>query len=172
MANFRKVPFGYVDSRLLDPTLTVINQILSAYISSAQNMEMKIDPASIKEVMELGEKITGGDFRHFLMANYEQGRGKRARLVRSITQFLQGKIDGRMLAQTITGDEQIVSTTQLKHVKNEYNASIDYRGADDVERFLQGVVQNDLYVMVEGIGPHLYARMLITLTGETAYARK
>lgn len=172
MSDFRKVTFGFVDSRLLDPTLTALNGMLRAYVQTAQDMDMKIDPASIKEVVELGNKIIGGDFKHFLMANYDHGQGRRARLVRNMVSFLQGKISARMLGQTITADEQFVTTTNAKFVKDPYNGRIEYRNYDEVQRGIQEVEADDVYRVIEGIGPELYARMLITFNGETAYARR
>lgn len=172
MSDYRKVAYGYVDSRLLDPTVSTINGILRAYVVSSQDMEMMIDPASIAEVVSLGEKITGGDFKHWLMANYDNGVGKRAKLVRAIVGYLNGDISGRTMSQSITADEQYVTTTQLKLVAGAYNGRIDRRDFDEVQRKLDKLDHNDMHRFIEGVGPQLFARMLITFNGESAYGRK
>ncbi|AUR81041.1 virion structural protein [Vibrio phage Aphrodite1] len=169
MSDFRKVAYGYVDSRLLDPTLTVINGILRAYVQSSQDMTMQIDPASIKEVIEMGNKITGQDFKHWITANYERGAGRRARLMRAITFFLNGKISARTLEQAITGDEQFVTTTDIKHIKSG-NGLVERRNLDEVEDVIRHLKHDDMFRLIEGIGPQMFARMLITFNGESAYA--
>ncbi|QGZ14406.1 hypothetical protein [Photobacterium phage PDCC-1] len=169
MSDFRKVAYGYVDSRLLDPTLTVINGILRAYVHSSQDMEMMIDPASIQEVLEMGDKVTGKDFKHWVMANYERGAGRRAKLMRNIVFFLNGKISARTLEQAITADEQLVTTTELKYIKAAI-PNVDRRNLDEIEDVIRYLKHEDIYRLIEGIGPQMFARMLITFNGESAYA--
>ncbi|UPT53857.1 hypothetical protein [Vibrio phage phiKT1019] len=169
MSDFRKVAYGYVDSRLMDPTLTVINGILRAYVQSSQDMEMMIDPASIQEVIEMGNKVTGNDFKHWVMANYERGAGRRARLMRAITFFLKGKISARTLEQSITADEQLVTTTELKKIKQAI-PRVERRDLDQVEEVIRSLQHKDIYRLIEGIGPQMFARMMITFNGESAYA--
>ncbi|UVD32086.1 hypothetical protein [Vibrio phage phiKT1028] len=171
MSDFRKVTYGYADSRLMDPTLTVMNGILRAYVKSSQDMEMMIDPGSIKETLELAQKFIGGDFKHWMMANYDHGQGPRARLVRNIVKFLNGDISARTLTQCITADEQYVTTTELKFVKGAFRGVVDRRDYDDVERVMAELTDRDFYLLVEGIGPQMLARMLITFNGESAYGR-
>ncbi|AGB07230.1 hypothetical protein [Vibrio phage VP4B] len=171
MSDFRKVIYGYADSRLMDPTLTAMNSILRAYVKSAQDMAMRIDPASIQEVLDLANKFVGGDFKHWMMANYDHGLGPRARLIRMIAKYLDGGISDRTLSQTITADEQYVTTTDLKYVKGAYRGAVDHRDYDDIERVIDNLKEDDLYRLVEGIGPQLFARMLITFNGESAYGR-
>lgn len=171
MSEFRKVTYGYADSRLMDPTLTAMNSILRAYVKSSQDMEMKIDPASIKEVLELGKKFIGGEFKHWMMANYDHGTGPRTRLVRAIANYLDGGVSVRSLTQAITADEQYVTTTELKFVKGAFNGLVDRRDYDDVERTIANLKEDDFYRLIEGIGPQLFARMIITFNGESAYGR-
>lgn len=169
MSNLREIQFGYVNAELLELTVAKINGILKSYIRASDDPEFKTDPYSIKEVIELSKKVVGKDFGVFLKANYNHGKGVRSKLVRGIVFFLDGRISGRSLGTFITADERYVTENRKKLDNYQPTSSDHNRAYDEVIELIGKVTDDDFYRVLVGVGPVLFARMIMTFGGDSAY---
>ncbi len=171
MPSYRTTKYGVVEASLLDPSLKMVCDGMKVYISSAGNdFNYQCAPRVVAELLKQFRLVTGDDFRSWLAANYNQGVGVRASLVRSILSFLNGEISGMMVSDAIMRDVRKLilyieagqdPTTGIRHVP-------DTQHLTKWVKLLENTTNSDMYRLVEGIGFVALARLVVSLSGDPA----
>lgn len=169
MATFRNAKYGSVEVSVLDPTLKAITDSIKIYINSSSDFKYLTAPRVISDLVKQFKTITGNDFAGWLAANYNDGVGVRAPIVRNILSYLNGEISGMLVGEAIIRDERKLvlyersnvdpATESTRHIADEHHLS-------KWSKLLNDVSNEDMYSLIEGVGPQHIARLLITLIGE------
>lgn len=165
MNKFKTTPHGslWVEStESLDETMYA----LKLYIrSSAAATSFKYDPKATTTLMKLCRDLTGYDFKAFLIQNFNNGLARRAELVMSILQYLQGGVTNRAVATQLSiGENQF-----LQGVSKDMNFThtIPVGMHARLPAGIEDVTNKDFYRLIECLGPVKVARLFLMLAGDT-----
>ncbi len=172
MPSYRTTKYGMVEASLLDPSLKMVCDGMKVYLGSAANdFKYQCAPRVVAELLKQFRLVTGDDFRAWLAANYNQGVGIRAPIVRSILGFLHGDISGMMVSDAIMRDVQkLILYTEANHdpaIAATRHIADEHHLTKWVKR-LENVSNADMYRVIEGIGFIALARLVVSLNGDPA----
>lgn len=168
MPNYRSAKYGMVSADLLDPSLVAVNDLLKLFVRNSRNdFDFLITPKNIAEVFNHVSTIMSGDFRSWLAANYNNGTGVRAEMVRRILSFLNGEISGQLVVEGVR-----IDLSRCQHFKRIGENAKPLQATPVITdpkwlQILNDVTPGDFYALVEGIGIEALALMILTLNGET-----
>lgn len=161
---FRRLKFGVVPSEFRGPQVDSCEQVLISYIRTAHDYSLQTDINATVEIFSYARKYIGKSFQEWLIANYNNGTGSRAGLVRRIVSWIEGKVT----KQAITGE-----------VKRDLNriAYLD-EGAQLATAFIFDnspspncnvnfaiVKDRHFFEILAILGPELTAQFLLSLNG-------
>lgn len=169
MATFRNAKYGSVEVSVLDPTLKAITDSVKIYLASSTDFKYMTSPRVISDLVKQFKTITGNDFRGWLAANYNEGVGVRAPIVRNILSFLNGEISGMTVCEAIIRDERKLvlyqragddpATESTRHIADEHHLK-------KWMKLLNDVSNDDMFALFEGVGPQHVGRLIVSLIGE------
>ncbi|UYE93491.1 virion structural protein [Shewanella phage FishSpeaker] len=165
MSKFKQTPHGSLYVKSTD-SFTEAVYTLKLYIrAAAAATSLKYDPKSTIAIMNLCRELSGGNFKDFLIENFNNGFARRADLVTSIVRYLNGEVTNRAV------------TTQLKIGENEFlqRVSKDLNFTHTVSEMhtaalpkgMEQVTNRDFYRLIECMGPVKVARLFLMLSGDT-----
>lgn len=168
MPNYRQIRNGFVSLNVGEADLAVVMRNLKSYVRSAQaEFSIKINPLSIRDAIKQIRLLTGGEFKSFLMANYNNGLGPQAGMVREIVYYLRNKVSHRSVSTQLLIEEGKVSSYNSDPKRWEMKpAHIQTMSTQNLLE-LDKITEFDFYRLVAGTSPEIVARIFLTFAGET-----
>lgn len=166
MNNYVATKYGMVCADTPRGMMDTIVTLLRSHIRNCHDGEMLYSGELLKDLGPSYKAIIGKSFKAFLKANYDNGIGRRAGTVRNIVLYLNGEISGRSLSSKIQADERNCNTFISAP---ESSQNILPNRVEMEDKLLDKMNKLDdskaFYVLMEGIGPDLTSRLLLTFLG-------
>lgn len=168
MPSYRQIQNGFISLEVNDMDLAIIVRNLKSFLRSSHNFGVKSDPLVIGDLVKQLRLLTGGDFRAFLIANYGDGYGPIASLVRDIILYMNGKISYRSVITAITIEQNRVRT--YNNIPGGWQNNVMSKNRLDVNGIadLTKVTDFDFFYLLSAVAPENVISMFLSLAGETA----
>lgn len=162
---FRYLRFGLVDSSFNDKELEVTERILRSYLRTAASMNMDNHVESAMEVFTLAKQYIGKDFSAWCSANYRNGGGARASLIKIIKLWIAGEVSGKLVISEIKKDVNRIEF--LENDEEVLDPAIIYndREFSNVSLKFNDVTDAHFFGLLALLGPELTAIFLLSLNG-------
>lgn len=169
MNKFLETPFGFINAELPGGTLGTLRTLLKSHVTNCGDFDFLTSGKLAQEILPTQRLVVGKSFKAFLIANYNDGLGRRTAMVRSIIRYIKGEISARSLSSQLRMEEVQLSTL-LMH-RDDVPVTPKNRSAlNDLDRqALDEMKEDGFYVLLAGIGSQLTSRLLLTFMGESAY---
>jgi hypothetical protein len=168
MSSYRQVRNGFVNLGLGDGDLALINRNLKSYLRTSHDFKVKKDPQVIADVIKQIRLITGDDFKGFLLANYNNGLGPMAGMVRDIVLYLNGKVSPRSVITSIRIEANKVINYNDPRTTWESKPLVINRLDTETNSKLMKITDYDLYYFIAGLSVEKVATLFLALSGESA----
>ena len=168
MPNYRQIRNGFISLNVGEADLAVVMRNLKSYVRSAQaDFKVKIHPLSIRDAIKQIRLLTGSDFKSFLMANYNNGVGPQAGMVREIVYYLRNKVSHRSVSTQLLIEEGKVTSYNSDPKRWEAKpVNIQTMTTQNILE-LDKVTEYDFYRLVAGTSPEIVSRIFLTIAGES-----
>ena len=168
MPDYREVRNGFISGEIDEAHFAIVVRNLKSYIrSSLNNPTVKVEPTLVSEVIRDMNSLTGGDFRSFLIANYNNGLGPVSQLSKEIVSFLYDGTNLSGLTTRINVEERKNQFHEEPAMKNVPRyISVDGTSSDKFNN-VDKIVNYDFYRVLAALSPIGMARLFLVLSGET-----
>lgn len=170
MNKFRRVNHGFVLATTSCDVVKTQFKVLGLIKDSIdEDLSPKNKAAVTTDVLEVSRELVGGRFKEFVEVNYGGGRSPLANLMKSVVQYLNGRVGFRNLLSLINIEENKLGIF-LSDNRELPNPSLLKAGTPIPLLEGSDVLRNDdLFKLLEGIGPVNYARILLLLNGSVQH---
>lgn len=170
MPEYRLISNGYVDASLSDQDLVSLFKNLGYLRKDSYNdFELVIKGHVAQETLRDVNRLIGGSFEQWMRANYSNGAGPIAGVVKDIIHYLNGKQNFSTVVSAIRILELTVPTSN----KSRQASYTPVRRSGSGEPLLSNgyeLCDYDLYRLAAGIGPANLGRLFLLLGGDAYYA--
>lgn len=167
MHNFKLAKFGYVNADVTEQDRQVLVDYFKAFYRSSNSPEYLYNAAANAEVMGRAKRVFGDSFKAFLVANYQNGIGRRSEFVRIFLSYLAGEIPGRVVVSRIRADENTCSMLMSSPMGDKFKQTEAFALDDKVISRLNKINEDHFYQLVEAVGVRMLAVFVLSLYGET-----
>lgn len=164
---YRRLLYGVVPLTLSNEQLEQSEQILISYLRTARDFSLMTDVNSSIEIFKIAKSYVGTSFKDWLIANFNNGVGTRASLVRRIIAWIEGKVSFKAVTSEVRrdlnridfldkDDPQLVTPFIWHNNPNDKSQSnLDFSKVED----------KHFFEMLSIMGPELTANFLLSLNG-------
>ena len=165
---YRRLKFGVVPLEWRQPQVDAAEQILLSYLRSSKDFSLQNDVNSSLEIFTFARNYVGKNFKDWLIANFNNGTGTRASLVRRIVAWIDGKVSYKAITSEIRrdfnridfliGPDPQLKTPFVFHNNpnmDDKGPGLDFSNVDD----------RHLFEILAVIGPEMTAHFLLSLNG-------
>lgn len=169
MPNYRRIANGFITADISEEEANNLFRNLDLLRKDAySDFELVVKGHVTLETLRIASRLTGGSFRQFMEANYNQGSGSLANLIKDIAHFLNGRLGHHSIITSIKNEEQ-----KLQNFSRSKTATYtpSKRAASALPLLEDGYIvhDHDLYRLMAGISPANVGRFLQLLGGENYY---
>lgn len=170
MPEYRLISNGYVDASLSDQELASLFKNLGYLRKDSYNdFELVIRGHVAQETLRDVNRLIGGSFEQWLRANYSNGAGPIASVVKDIIHYLNGK----QSFSTVVSAIRILELTMSSTSRSRQATYTPVRRSGNGEPLLRDgyeLCDYDLFRLMAGIGPANVGRLFLLLGGDAYYA--
>lgn len=163
---YRRLKFGCCPADWRQPQVEASEQILLSYLKTSKGFGLTRDVPATLEIFTIAKQFVGKNFQSWLIANYNNGSGARAPLVRAIVTWAKGKISSRYLIGEVRRDFgridfvppvelQLAQPIVYNDTEIGHDESLDFSGVSD----------RHFFELIAVLGPELTAHLLLSLNG-------
>lgn len=166
---FRRLRFGLVPVDLTDAKIDGSEIILKSFLRNAGMGNLVVSPETHIEVFSIAKQYIGSSFRNWLFANYYNGTGARAEMVRKIVGYINGENSGMAIQ-----NQSKIDSAKLGYARpnSQINTPVLYSERDFIHQNwvhdsvdFSKVKQEHMYDIFALLGPEGIARLCLSLNG-------
>lgn len=163
---YRRLKFGCCPADWRQPQVEASEQILLSYLKTSKGFGLTRDVPATLEIFGIAKQFVGKNFQSWLIANFNNGSGARAPLVRAIVAWSKGKISSRYLIGELRRDLgriDFIPPAELQLAQPIIFNDHPTNGEETLS--FAGVVDRHFFEMIGVFGPELTAHLLLSLNG-------
>ena len=165
---YRRLKFGVVPAEWRQPQVDSAEQVLLSYLRTARDFSLQSDINASIEIFTLARHYIGKSFKDWLVANFNNGTGTRASLVRRIVAWVNGDVSYHALTGEVRRDLNRIDflrgpDSQLKIPFVFDNAPVNKQGGPSIS--FDKVKDRHFFEIIAVLGPELTAHFLLSLNG-------
>lgn len=169
MPNYRVAPNGFINAALSDEEANALFKNLNLLRKDVYtDLSLTTKNHVSLETIRIAMQLTGGSFRQFMEANYNQGSGSLANLIKDIAHYLNGRLGHQSILTAIKNEE-----AKLQNFNRTKSAlyTPTRRASNALPLLEDGYIVHDydLFRLMAGIAPANVGRFLQLFGGESYY---
>lgn len=163
---YRRLKFGCCPADWRQPQVEASEQILLSYLKTSKGFGLTRDVPTTLEIFGIAKQFVGKNFQSWLIANFNNGTGARAPLVRAIVVWSKSKISSRYLIGEVRRDLgriDFIPPVELQLSQPIVYNDLPVNGEESVD--FSGIADRHFFEMIAVLGPELTAHLLLSLNG-------
>lgn len=162
---YRRLKFGLISANVRIPQVDSYEQILISYVKTSNEYLLQTEVEPTIDIFRIAREYVGPSFKNWLLANFENGIGARASLVRAILTWIKDDSSIKLVIGEINRD--LNRLCNLKNINDQLVLPIVYSTDFKQTKGLNFdlVTDKHFFDLLAGIGPELTAILLLSLDG-------
>lgn len=163
---YRRLKFGCCPVDWRQPQVEASEQILLSYLKTSKGFGLTRDVPTTLEIFGIAKQFVGKNFQSWLIANFNNGTGARAPLVRAIVVWSKGNISSRYLIGEVRRDLgriDFIPPVELQLAQPIIYNDAPVNGEEKVD--FSKVSDRHFFEMISVLGPELTAHLFLSLNG-------